>query len=211
MDNLVFAVHTPNEVELDDVMKSEVGNHYGLHEIDFQSDFILRKMLNWFKKKESTFMSSEEGTNIFKEGEEKMKSLRVTGISIDYQKQLKKVLEFNEEAIEEMKEKMERLLTSPNRIGRITTPLPKRTAVKVIASLDKFKSEHSTTKILGEYFQCKDSYLMTSLSNLRNKFKSFKVSLQSEISHHLLIVVGDVDYTIEDGRLLQDMIQFQIH
>nr|CAH0105443.1 unnamed protein product [Daphnia galeata] len=109
LDNLVFAVHTPNEVELDDVMKSEVGNHYGLHEIDFQSDFILRKMLNWFKKKESTFMSSEEGTNIFKEGEEKMKSLRVTGISIDYQKQLKKVLEFNEEAIGEMKGKLERM------------------------------------------------------------------------------------------------------
>ena len=59
---------------------------------------------------------------------------------------------------------------------------------------------------MGEYFQCKDSYLMTSLSNLRNKFKSFKVSLQSEISHHLLIVVGDVDYTIQDDHLLRDMI-----
>ncbi len=142
-------------------MKSEVGNHYGLHEIDFQSDFILRKMLNWFKKKESTFMSSEEGTNIFKEGEEKMKSLRVTAVSIDYQDQLKKVLEFNEEAIGEMEGKLERLLTSPNNIGRITTPLPKRTAVKVIAAFEKFKSEQPNTKILEEYFQYKDSYLMT--------------------------------------------------
>jgi hypothetical protein len=34
-------------------------------------------------------ISSEEGHNIFKEGEKKLKSLRVTAISIDYQKQLK--------------------------------------------------------------------------------------------------------------------------
>nr|CAH0106736.1 unnamed protein product [Daphnia galeata] len=205
LNKLVFVVHTPNEVELDSILKSEVGKYYELHESDFQSDFILRKMLDWFKKKESTFMTSEERKSIFKEGEKKMKSLRVTAVSIDYQKKLKKVLEFNKEAIGEMKEKLERLLASPNKIGHIATQLPKRTAVKVIASLDKFKSEQPTTKILEEYFQCEDSYLLTSLSNLRNKSKSFKETLQSEISHNLLIVVGDVDYTIEDGRLLQDI------
>jgi hypothetical protein len=131
LDKLVFVVHTPNEVKLDSILKGEVGKYYELHESDFQSDFILRKMLDWFKKPKSTFMTSEEGTNIFEEGEKKMQSLRVTAISIDYQKQLNKVLEFNEEAIEEMKEKLERLLTSQHRIGRITTPLPKRTAVKL--------------------------------------------------------------------------------
>jgi hypothetical protein len=68
LDKLVFAVHTPNEVELDDILKNEVGNYYNLHENDFQSDFILRKMLDWFKEKDSKFMSSEEGKNIFKEG-----------------------------------------------------------------------------------------------------------------------------------------------
>nr|CAH0105441.1 unnamed protein product [Daphnia galeata] len=103
LDKLVFAVHTPNEVELETSLKEEVGKYYELHENDFQSDFILRNMLDWFKKKESTFMTSEEGTKIFKKGKKKMKSLRVTGISIDYQKQLKKVLKFNEEAIGEMK------------------------------------------------------------------------------------------------------------
>ena len=88
------------------------------------------------------------------------------------------MLEFNNKAIEEMKEKLERLLTSPNRIGRITTPLPKRTAVKVIAAFEKFKSEQPNTKILEEYFQYKDSYLMTFVSNLRNKSKSFDKRIQ---------------------------------
>ena len=50
-------------------------------------------------------MTSEEGKNIFKEGKKKMKSLRLTAISIDYQKQLKEALEFNDKAIGEMKMK----------------------------------------------------------------------------------------------------------
>ena len=56
-------------------------------------------------------MTSEEVKNIFKEGKKKMKSLRLTAISIDYQKQLKEVLEFNDKAIGEMKMKLMHLLT----------------------------------------------------------------------------------------------------
>jgi hypothetical protein len=56
-------------------------------------------------------MTSEEVKNIFKEGKKKMKSLRLTAISIDYQKQLKEVLEFNDKAIGEMKMKLMPLYT----------------------------------------------------------------------------------------------------
>ena len=205
LDKLVFAVHTPNEVELDTSLKEEVGKYYELHENDFQSDFILRNMLDWFKKKESTFMTSEEGTNIFKEGEKKMKSLRMTAISIEYQKELKEMLEFNNKAIEEMKKKLMQLLTSPvNRIGRIATTLPKCTAVKVIGALEKFKSEEPITnnQIPKEYFECKDSYLVMSSSRLKNVPPKF----ESNNSHNLLVVVYEDGPSTETNEFCQKLV-----
>nr|CAH0106739.1 unnamed protein product [Daphnia galeata] len=223
LDKLVFAVHTPNEVKLDSILKSEVGKYYELYENDFQSDFILRKMLDWLKKKESTFITSEEGKKIFEEGEKKMESLRVTAISIDYQKQLKEALKFNVEAIGKMKKKLMQLLTSPNRIGRITTPLPKRTAVKVIGALEKFKSEERKTttnnQIPKNYFQYEDSYLVTSLSRLQKEIElqkdsnslaegsKFVETLHSEHSHHLLIVVCEDGPSKETDEFCQKLLK----
>ena len=171
-------------------------------------DFILRNMLDWFKKKESKFMTSEEGKNIFKEGKKKMKSLRLTAISIDYQKQLKEALEFNDEAIGEMKMKLIELLTSPNRIGRIATPLPKRTAVKVIAALEKFKSEEPITnnEIPKEYFECEDSYLVTSSNRLQKDRSQFKKALKSEHSHNLLVVVCESDALTVTDEFYQKLV-----
>jgi hypothetical protein len=208
LDKLVFVIHTPNEVELDGIIKREVGDYYELHENDFQSDFILRNMLDWFKKKESKFMTSEEGKNIFKQGKKKMKSLRLTAISIDYQKQLKEALEFNDEAIGEMKMKLMQLLTSPNRIGRIATQLPKRTAVKVIAALEKFKSEETiTNKLPKEYFQFDDSYLVTSSSRLQKDLLKFKKVLKSEHSHNVLIVVCEGGSSMETDEFYQKLVK----
>jgi hypothetical protein len=188
LDKLVFGVHTPNEVELGDILKKELNDRYSLHDSDFKSDFILRNLLDWFKKKESKFLSSGEGKNILENGKEKMESLRVTAISIDYQKQLREVLEFNDKAIEGMKEKLTQLLTSPDRIGRITTPLPKRTAVKVIAALEMLKKEKTVTyhtRMMQEYFQYEDSYLVTSATRLQTLCKK---ALKLEHSHNLLVV-----------------------
>ncbi|EFX62704.1 hypothetical protein DAPPUDRAFT_229967, partial [Daphnia pulex] len=139
LDKLVFAVHTPNEVQLDEILKTEVSDRYNLNESDFQSDFILRNMLDWFKKKESTFMSSAEGIDILENAKKKMKSLRLTAVSIDYQRKLKEVCGFNEESIQEMAEKLKQLLISENSVKRITSELPKRTAVKVIAALKELR------------------------------------------------------------------------
>jgi hypothetical protein len=59
-DKLVFAVQTPNKVKPDSIQKGEVEKSYELHQSDFQSDFVLRNMLDWFKEKES----SKSGTGI---------------------------------------------------------------------------------------------------------------------------------------------------
>ena len=53
LNKFIFAVHTPNEVQLGKILTKEVDAHYNLFESDFQSSYILEKMLNWFKKKNS--------------------------------------------------------------------------------------------------------------------------------------------------------------
>ena len=58
---LVFAVDTPNEVQLDDILKAEIGDRYNLLKPDFQSSYILEKILNWFKEKDARWLSSKEG------------------------------------------------------------------------------------------------------------------------------------------------------
>ncbi len=140
-----------------------------------------------------------------------MKSLRVTAISIDFQKQLKEVLEFNDKAIKDMKEKLMLLLTADNRIGRIATSLPKRTAVKVIAALEMLRLEKQITNhdnILQKYFQYKDSYLMTSLHRLKDKYLKFKKTLKSEHSHNILVVVcEDGILTENDDELFQKLVK----
>jgi hypothetical protein len=50
LDKLVFAVNTPNEDELDDVLKSEVSNYYKLLSTDLQSAYVMNEMVNWFKR-----------------------------------------------------------------------------------------------------------------------------------------------------------------
>ena len=67
LEKLVFAVETPNEVQLGQILTKEVGKLYNLNESDFQSDFILRKMLDWFKEKESIWYSSVRGNQMLQE------------------------------------------------------------------------------------------------------------------------------------------------
>jgi hypothetical protein len=103
--------------------------------------------------------------------------------SFEYQKQLNEQCEFNDEAIQEMEENLNQLLTSPNKIERIATKFPKQTAVKVIAALEKFRLEQpiASDKVQKKCYQRKDSYLMTSLSSLQES--AFKNILTNNNSY----------------------------
>ncbi|KZR98153.1 Uncharacterized protein APZ42_006558, partial [Daphnia magna] len=87
-DKLVFVVNTPNEVHLGNLLTEEVGEYYELNKADFQSDFILRNMLDWFKLKKSEFLTSKQGQQILQQGKQKLASLRMTSVSINYQTKL---------------------------------------------------------------------------------------------------------------------------
>ncbi|XP_045028360.1 uncharacterized protein LOC123466383 [Daphnia magna] len=177
-DKLVFVVNTPNEVTLGNLLTEEVGEYYELNEADFQSDFILRNMLDWFKLKKSEFLTSKQGQEILHQGEQKLTSLRMTSVSINYQTKLQEAIEFNAVAIDEMTEMLKTLLDSPNKIERIRTAFPKRTAVKVSAALKTL-----------EKFKRDDSYLMSSSKGLKTTSASVKDAFKLGTCHQLLVVV----------------------
>ena len=83
-EKLVFSLDTPNDIQLDAVLKDEIKNYYSQSrpyyrndniDVDFHSDYIFRKMFDWFKQKESRFMLSKEAKEMLEETEEKMNSV----------------------------------------------------------------------------------------------------------------------------------------
>ena len=143
------------------ILTKEVSEHYKFLESDFQSSYILEKMLNSFKGKESKWYSSETGKQMIQAGGKKMESLRVTALSINYQEHLNYTLEFHENEIQEMVNKLNPFLDSlnNNQVATVTTPLPEFTAVKIIAAIKKCKKARNS--------QLEDSYLVASSSHLR--------------------------------------------
>ena len=185
LDKLIFAVNTPNEGELDDVLKREVGNYFTLLTTDLQSAYVMNEMINWFKREDNVWLSSEEAKKLFlNKTQILMESIRVNEISIDYQKQLKKdlmELEFNTEAIQVMTEKLRPLLLESNSSSVIIgTESPQHTAVKLVAAIKTFPE-----------FKCDDSFLVTSSKRLEDKMEmeKFKGCLELKKDSHTLLVI----------------------
>ncbi|EFX86874.1 hypothetical protein DAPPUDRAFT_235608 [Daphnia pulex] len=84
LNKLVFAVDMPNEVRLGNILTEEVGQHFNLRGFDFQSSFMLEKMLDWLKKRQGTVMVTLDGNNLFEQTRQKMVALRATVFSIDF-------------------------------------------------------------------------------------------------------------------------------
>ncbi len=186
LDKLVFAVNTPNEGELNEVLKSEMSIYFTLLSTDLQSAFVMNEMVNWFKRKDNVWLSSEEAKELFLDKTKNiMESIRVNAISIDYQNQLRRDLmglEFHSDSIQIMTEKLGRLFKdTPNSIIIIGSKSPQHTAVKLIAALKRFPD-----------FKCDDSFLVTQLNRLDDELEITKfrncLKLKKE-SHNLLVVV----------------------
>ena len=179
LEKLVFVVNVPKEEKLCEMLAGEVGqimvedqNQLNLLESDFESAYVLEKLLERFEGKESSWISinkAQEITRIISEHD----SLRATALSIDYQKQLMEYLQFDEYAIVAMARKLKPIFFPRPKlkriqVTRITTPSPTFTAVKVIAALnDDIISEAAKPN-----FERDDSYLVTSTSRLQNTVKN---------------------------------------
>ena len=161
---LIFAVNMPNEDQLEVILKEELGIYLNLKDTDWQFSYVYTEMEKWFKKQKTTWQSRKEGMKFLDKMRRKIDSTSANGFSINYQKELKIFLKFNDGAVKEMALKLKPLLStesSKSYVTHISTPSPKCTAVKVIAALQL--KEQDKLNI----FQHKDSYFVTSSSALR--------------------------------------------
>ena len=192
-NKFIFAVNTPNEDELSGILKEEVSEYLELLGTEFPTAYIFNKMVDWFKRKDSIWLSAEEGKELMLRNQEEMDSLRATSLSLDYQRELNKIVSFNKQAIRLTTEKLKPFTDSSDQLLNISTESPKFTAVKVIAAL---KDE----RVGRPAFKCDDSFLVTSTSRLlkgRGKQWMKNTLLKDKNPQQLLIVVCD------DGSLFQ--------
>ncbi|EFX87117.1 hypothetical protein DAPPUDRAFT_97395 [Daphnia pulex] len=203
LDKLIFAVNTPNEDELDDVLKSEVGNYFTLQSTDLQSAYVMNEMVNWFKRKDNIWLSSKEARTLFLDKTKNiMESIRLNDLSIDYKNQLKKDLmglEFNNNSIKFMTDKLKPLFKdTSNSVITIGSESPRHTAVKLIAAI----------KTLPD-FECDDSFLVTPSKRLNDEVEAekFKHCLElKEDSHNLLVVVCDGEASAQNYEKYANLI-----
>jgi Tfp pilus assembly pilus retraction ATPase PilT len=112
-----------------------------------------------------------------------------------------------------MAEKLKQLLFSENKVERIISELPKRTAVKVIAALKELRQSilQETTRDVAAlettYFKRKDSYLMALFNELKNNPEKYENTLKSDISHHLLIVICEDGISTEDEKYYEKLVK----
>uniref|UniRef100_A0A1B0DFA4 Uncharacterized protein n=1 Tax=Phlebotomus papatasi TaxID=29031 RepID=A0A1B0DFA4_PHLPP len=65
LDKLVFAVNQPNEDELGDIIRNELGREYNNIDTEIVYSRFLRRMLDWMKEKKGRFFSHEDGRKFF--------------------------------------------------------------------------------------------------------------------------------------------------
>lgn len=183
LDKLVFAVNLPNEKQLDCIIRTEMGIDFNVLDSRAVSNELLIKLLNWFKEKSATTLSSAKAKLLLKQTKEMMKSLRATGASIDYRNRLCKYMKFNQDAIDNMTEKLKPFLYLPTlhkKVLRIATDSPKCTAIKIVQSLKQLSD-----------FKKDDSYLIVQSKNLREEREIVRMRniLRAKRLHYLLVVV----------------------
>ncbi|EFX86430.1 hypothetical protein DAPPUDRAFT_313131 [Daphnia pulex] len=180
---LVFA-KVPNEVELGKILTASVGKRYGLNNSSLQSAFILTEILNWFKTKESKFMSAKEGLDILKKNEEKIKALQYTWSSLHYQEIVTEDgFSFSPVAIQQTVARLKTFLDSSDEdLLQIFTLSCRLSCIKL----------HFALRCFSE-FQPRDSYWMLQYSDLKTKrnLTLLKDTMKSTDSPKLLIIVCD--------------------
>ena len=196
-EKLVFVVDTPNDTELDEILTSEVGQRYKMLDSDIQSDFILRK-INSELKGGGRFLTTEDGKRILKEAGQKLDTIKLRSLSIDYQKNLRKIHSKNKHDHREIAGELQSFLVSSGTneniiILRIITPWPEGTAAKVFSVLDTIAD-----------YKYQDSYLVLPSKRLRTQSEMATAKKTIESGKFQLLVIVCIDALFHEmyGKLI---------
>ena len=197
---MTFAINTPDEIELGEVISRDISKHFGLLNVQFPSSLIFEKVLNWFKESNSKFMKEQEAKKILiDEVNDSMIHSRITSASLDYQQQ---ELDFKDEEVEEdleLTKSVTSFLNESSTFLPIHAPNEHALNLKAFQVRAVVKSHPKETfkEMSDSFLIIKSSYFMKnkSLTNQEEsekiiddkKIESVKKSMSSQTS--LLIIV----------------------
>ena len=202
-DKLTFAINTPDEIELGEVISQDISKHFGLLNVQFHSSLIFEKVLNWFKESDSKYIDKQEAKKILIDKvNDSMIHSRITNASLDYQQQ---ELDFKEEEVEKDPELTTESLTSfladeCRFLWSITAPNEDALNLKAFQVCAVVKSLDERFKEMSDSFIIIKSSYFTKNKSLKNqrasekliddkKIESLKKSMSFQTS--LLIIVRE--------------------
>ncbi|XP_058455291.1 uncharacterized protein LOC131432792 [Malaya genurostris] len=200
LDHLVFAVDQPNEVELGNIIESEVSKDSKFKDLtsELVADHIQRKMLQWFKEKigdKGRFLTPAEGRIFLDEITQKIDSLISIGSSIEYCGRLK---EYNLEFKHNISDDLKNFLFGKSSDHKM---------LYFITSQDSFLSTIKLYQVLEN--EKYDNFLFVELSSLLRSSKQQNLTtVLHSYSHRLLVIEGNIDLknTLELYDKLSDII-----
>ncbi|XP_045027972.1 uncharacterized protein LOC116935226 isoform X3 [Daphnia magna] len=153
LDKLVFAVDMPNIADLDQILTDEIGPHFKL--------LGPRMLQNVWELSHQKFLSSEEGLKIIEENKQAMVLNNLNAVSMDYRDRLRQFHGKDEpEDFKHLNKEVEQFLDhsseNNNYVLRLTTTLPKSTAVKVFSALETlqdFQEEYSYLTVSSKWLE----------------------------------------------------------
>ena len=91
LEQLVFAVNQPNEVELGEIIAKEIGDELNLVETDFVANYFQNRMLDWmksWKNKKGDFFTTKDSQEFFETVKQKVESIILIGNDEEYRAEL---------------------------------------------------------------------------------------------------------------------------
>lgn len=188
-EKLIFAVNQPNEIELEEIIKREIGNDsmFNMLNVDLISDSFQKELLDWFKEKgcvkgkEGRFLSTDDAVKLFQDIEDKINTIIGIGLSLTYPRQLSsfeiKFTTFNEEI---------RTFIETVHVDR---------QILNIECENVFFTSLKINQVLNEQNAChltkQDSIIFINIDTVL-KAKDYVIkAFKSKKSHHLLIISCD--------------------
>uniref|UniRef100_A0A0P6F0G7 Protein kinase domain-containing protein n=1 Tax=Daphnia magna TaxID=35525 RepID=A0A0P6F0G7_9CRUS len=153
LDKLVFAVDMPNIADLDQILTDEIGPHFKL--------LGPHMLQNVWELSHQKFLSSEEGLKIIEDNKQAMVLNNLNAVSMDYRDRLRQFHGKDEpEDFKHLNKEVEQFLDhtseNNNHVLRLTTTLPKSTAVKVFSALETlqdFQEEYSYLTVSSKWLE----------------------------------------------------------
>lgn len=198
LNNLIFAVNQPNEIELGKIIAKELGeeSQFNLLNSDVVYDSFQNKMLEWFKDKRGVYLNAIAAEKLFQEIEEKVNNLITVGLHLPYpEKLLAYGIEFQKNSlVEHLKE----FLTTEHLFvlhlfSKENTLL---SAIKIYNALNDLNKDDN----FAQKWSRRDSYIFMRSSTLKRSetMKTLVMdAFKSSNSHNLLIIncENDEQYT----------------